>query len=213
MTEPFWSRFKPGWVAVTAVATVVLAVVAALAYVWPRDAEGTDDVATAPPVAPDPAATASQPPTGGTAPTEYLADLTPVTGGSRIVPLPEELEGAPGYERAVVIACPSNQTGDENSEVTYETRRRYETLGAALRPYRDPPDDVLVNLWFYSDPEDRLPGAAPPGDPHPEQLRMGEVRTVQEVDISDAYFLRLRVECQLPDGYMILTEVMLHPVD
>jgi hypothetical protein len=41
---------------------------------------------------------------------------------------------------------------------------------------------------------------------------MGETTTVQEVDISGAYFLRLRVEYRLPDGYVILTDAMLHPV-
>jgi hypothetical protein len=226
MAEPTKGRFRfrhPGWITaggVVAVATVVMAVVAVLEYVRPSDTLGTSDTATTRPVVPDGSSSASQPdptgepdPTGRTDPpaATNLADLTLVSGASRLAPLPEELESEAGYERAVVIACASNQTGDQISEVTYETRYLYSTLDAELRPYRDPPDNVLVNLRVFSDPQDRQPGAPPPGEPHLEQLRMGEARTVEGVEIGDSYYLRLRVECEKPSGYLILIGTVLHP--
>jgi hypothetical protein len=69
---------------------------------------------------------------------------------------------------------------------------------------------VLVNLRVFSDPQDRLPGAAPPGDPHLQQLRMGEVAAMRGVDIGESYYLRLRVECEKVGGYMILTGAVVH---
>lgn len=212
-------RFRhPGWIAggVVAAATAVMAVVAVLDYARTPDGSSAS-LGTGPSaVAAGPSTARPSEPAGpsrGTDPPAdtQLADLTLVSGSSRLAPLPDELAGGPGYERAVVIACPSNQTGDQISEVTYETRYLYSTLDAELRPYRDPADDVLVNLRVFSDPQDRQPGAPPPGEAHLEQLRMGDVRTVDGVDVGDSYYLRLRVECEKPGGYLVLAGAVLHP--
>lgn len=216
MVEFSLARFRhPGWVAggVIAVATAVLAAVAVLEYARAPNAGGASDSppATSPAVSHglDPAGPAGSTALPGPGTGTPLADLTPVSGAARLALLPEELNGEARFERAVVIACPSNQTGDRISEVTYETRHRYATLDAELRPYRNPPDDVLVNVRFFSDPQDREPGAAPPGEPYLRQLRMGEVDTVRNVGIGAAYYLRLRVECEKPGGYLILTGAVL----
>lgn len=220
-TKPPRSRFRyPGWITggVVALATAVMAVVAVLEYLEP-DADATADQGTAPATSDGPGSPSHPAPAGGADPSGdsggpvavNLANLTLISGVAALAPLPEELEDERGYEGAVVIGCPSNQTGDRFREVIYETRYLYATLDAQLRPYRNPTDNVLVNLRVYSDPPDRQPGAALPGEPHLEQLRMGETRDVRGIAIGDAYRLRLRVECEKPSGYMILVGAVLQP--
>lgn len=221
MAEGFVARVRNlGWITavVMAFATAVMAAVAVIAYVRPPDSGGrTEQVAD-----PTAAATASRTP-GGPGPTggpgtivgdgaseeTDLAGLTLISGA--LAELPAELADEPGYERAVVIACPTNETGRRINEIVFETRYLYSTLNADLHAYRDPPDSVLANLWLFSDPQDRDPGAPPPGQTHFEQLRMGATRELRGIEIGESYYLRLRVECEKPGGFVVLTGAALHP--
>ena len=132
-----------------------------------------------------------------------LDTLLPVAGQPRLRALPSALSGQPGYERAVVIACPSNDTGDQASEVTYETRSRFTQLSATLRPYREPADGVKADLFVFEDNADRKPGGPPGTKPTQVRVIMGDAGIVS-ASIGNAYYLRLRVVCEKPGGFMIL---------
>lgn len=188
-----------------ALAAIVSAVIAVLTYCQVGRTGG--DGAT-PPVVPASGATLSSSaqassedlPSGEVV---YLTSVAPDRGLTRVTELPAALHSQEGYDNALVISCPTNQTGDQMSEVVYEARNRYGTFAAILRPYRDPADDVRVELQVFSDPLDRDPGAPPPGDQGRFQLAMGQSEAIS-VTISDAYYLRLRVLCEKPGGYVIL---------
>jgi hypothetical protein len=191
------------WIQIGAIATAVAAVFAGLAYCRPPDAGRAVS-----PVVPEASTSAARPPASSAgepagAEVTYLADLEPDRGRSALTDLPPALAGEPGYDNSIVVECPTNQTGDQISEVAYETRNRYVTFEATLRPYRDPPDDVLVELQIFSDPQDRDPGVPPGGEPSLVQLPMGQDRSVSAT-IDKAYYLRLRVVCVKPGGFVIL---------
>lgn len=149
-------------------------------------------------------AAVTEPAVGGV----FLDTKVPIAGQPRLVGMPAALKGQPGYERAIAISCPSNDAGDQMSEVTYETNNRYTGLVATVRPYRDPPDGVRTDLFVFQDNADRKPGA--PLGVGPAQLRvtMGE-SAVLRAPADHAYYLRLRVVCERVGGIVILTDARL----
>jgi hypothetical protein len=196
------------WIEIGAIAAVVTTLIAVLAYcrppgvevVSPPEAARTgNDANPVPPSSASGNETASR--------VNYLANLQPIRGHARLAQLPTELADDPSYVRSIVIACPSNQTGDQISEVTFETRNRFTTFQATLRSYRDPPDDVLIELHVFSDPPDRDPGVPLGGTPQSFQLRVGESQPISTA-IEKAYHLRLRARCEKPGGFVILTSAL-----
>lgn len=202
-----------------AAAAILGTLIALLSYVLPREAGGADQPGTSKPVtrttvsgdeqSPPPGSSA----TPGTPATErtHLSALEPVAGVARLVPIPRELEDNPAHDNALVIACASNQTGDEQSEVVYATRLRFYAFKATMYAYRDPPDDLRAELEVFSDPEDRRPGATGGGGVADRtQLEFGQTGEVSAT-IDQAFYLRLRVVCEKPGGYVILTDASLLP--
>lgn len=190
----------------SAVATVIAAVFAWLTYCRPPATGGDERLPSPGAAGATTGRPGSSPATGAAAATvTYLADLRPDRGQARLAELPSALSEVDGYQNSVVIACPSNQTADQISEVAYETRNRFSTLRATIRPYRDPADDVLVELQIFSDPPDRQPGVPAGGQPYVAQVRMGDERPIATA-IDKAYYLRFRVVCEKPDGFVILTD-------
>jgi hypothetical protein len=110
---------------------------------------------------------------------------------------------------SVAIACPSNQTGDQSSEVTYETRGRYRDLETTLHPYYEPRDDILMSLEVFPDLPDHAPDTTAGRAPDTVQLRVGQEERPVSFRIDDAYYLRLRVRCEKPGGYLILGGALL----
>lgn len=211
-SRPRAARRREPWTAVVSALTAVVAtIIGVIAYVYPRDAggrAGETGVEVVSPVATGQPGSTSRPnePTAAAAGV-FLDTLQPVQGGSWLRQLPRELSADPSYQHAVVISCPSNQTGDTASEVVYETLQRYQTLTGTLRLH-GLSDGVPADLFVYQDAAERRPGG-PTGSP-PTQVRvtMGETAEVS-APASAAVYLRLRLVCEKPDGLMILTDARL----
>jgi hypothetical protein len=205
LRSPVRRRFPWGRSAAALVgaATVLGALFTTLAYCAPRDpgsAAGTGDRDRIERPTPTPVPHLPEPMTSPSV--THLKDLTLVAGAARLAPVPPELRDQPGSDQAVVITCPSNQTHDRMSEVTYELRRRFDTLTAIMDGHHDAEDAVLVELQVFADPEDREPGSTAAA-PHQVQLRTGQSRELS-VDVSGAYFLRLRLLCEVTGGSLVL---------
>jgi hypothetical protein len=195
-------------VVVGAAATVLGTTFALLTYCTPDAGTGTAPgadrtVTAAPPGAPR---TPSPPPPpsadrGGV--TVDLSTLELYQGRSRLGELPRDRADDPALRDALVIECPSNQSDDQASEVTYATRLHYHTFRATVHAIHDA--QVPVGVTVFPDPQDLLPGAAG-GDEPPDEVTLlsGQTRDL-EVDIEEAFYLRLRVRCESPGGHIALT--------
>jgi hypothetical protein len=135
----------------------------------------------------------------------YLDSLQPTAGYANLARLPRGITGKPGYGRAITIACPSNQTTDLVREVSYELGGRYHEFRATLFAYRQPADRVLVDLRLFRDPVDRMPGGGTGAEAYHGRLSVNETRNIV-ADMEGAYYLRLRVECGKPNGYIVLVD-------
>jgi hypothetical protein len=160
----------------------------------------------------------SPPPSAAPPPSwDYLAGsvLSPEAGGDRVVRLPRELRTRDEYtSHPLTVKCPSNQTGDSASEITYDLRGQYLRLDATVRPfYPDPADQRAIThvtvAARYREADGELTTkdvgrqlAAEPGG---------------EADLSAAFDgaqkLVLRVQCSDPDGIIVLTDARLTPRD
>jgi hypothetical protein len=189
-------------VVIGAAATVLGTTIALLTYCTPDGGTGAgpgaDRTATATPPGPPP-----PPPPADQGVAVDLSTLELYRGGSRLDELPREVADEPALRDALVISCPSNQSDDLSSEVTFETALLYHTFRATIHAIHDA--QVPLGLTVFPDPQDRLPGAAGGGEPEDEvTLLSGQTRQVV-ADIEGAYYLRLRVRCESPGGHIALT--------
>jgi len=88
---------------------------------------------------------------GAAAQQVFLDSLTPDTGTTNLSALPRALSGRPGYEHAVTLPCGSNNTGDTKRVVSYLLEKRYVSLSADVRSYKEKPDEYKVQIRFYAD--------------------------------------------------------------
>ena len=191
--------------------------VAVAAWQWPRSPEPAPQAS-----APAPGRTTGVPqvpptggPTGGgTSPApEYLAGTAPESGAANLVPLPRAVRAEPAYaRRALVIACPSNETGDQERSVTFALRGRHARFDAQVHPYYPPGADArsVTFVTVLAGARDRdatlttteagTQKRAAPGSPQP-----------LTADVEGAETLTLRVQCDDPGGVVALTEARLTP--
>jgi hypothetical protein len=205
------------------------AVIAVLAWVLPRTNSDASDKADASqgqsaPTVGDPvqhgsATTAPTAPTAAgqspAATVTYLDGIVPKAAGGNIVPLPRNLRDRAGFaSHPLVIHCPTNETGDETSNVTFTLNGRYVRVDATVWPYY--PDDadqqsvthVLADVGIREiDAEMTTQQAgvqqrATPGSPAP---LTAVVERAQE--------LTLKVACDDPRGLVVLTDARLTAAD
>lgn len=202
------------------VLTVISLTVALVTWLYPRDQAAPADPASQsttavaegvsapgnPPNTPTTATVTPSPEAGGT----RLDTLAPVTGRANLVELPRALRGQPGYEHAITIACPTNQSTDRKRSVTYSLLRRYVDLSATVRPYYTAQPDAVTYVTAVSgvkqadDTFTRTVSGrqttASTGVPQPLQAT---------VDGADE--LTIEVECESPQGMVVLTDARLTP--
>ncbi|GAA0795102.1 hypothetical protein [Spirilliplanes yamanashiensis] len=199
------------------VAGVLSLGVAVAAWQWPRS-PGPEPQASA--TAPEPTTGPQHvPPTGGPtgggtpAPVEYLAGTAPESGAAHLVPLPRAVRADAAYaRRALVIGCPSNETGDQERSVTFALRGRYARFDAQVHPYYPPGADArsVTFVTVFAGVRDRdatlttaEAGAqkrAAPGSPLPVAA-----------DVEGAETVTLRVQCDDPGGVVALTDARVTP--
>lgn len=211
---------------VSAWLTALSAVIAVLAWVLPRTNSDASDKADASqrqsvPTAGDPvrhSSATTAPTTVGQSPAAtvtYLDGIVPQAAGGNIVPLPRNLRDRAGFaSHPLVIHCPTNETGDATSNVTFTLNGRYVRVDATVRPYY--PDDadqqsvthVLADVGIReidAEMTTQQAGAqqrATPGSPAP---LTAVVEHAQE--------LTLKVACDDPRGLVVLTDARLTAAD
>jgi hypothetical protein len=152
------------------------------------------------------AATVALTPSSRPATSDLLVHLTPADGLPSLTDLPEALQGKPEYADSVAIACPTNESGQKQAEVRYESRSLYRGFTATLEAYREPAEGVRMQLFVFLDPQNRdfgIDGEKPGGGQ--AQLRAGETQTFTS-DVGGAYYVRFRLICEKPGGMLILRQ-------
>ncbi|MBF9134487.1 hypothetical protein I0C86_36990 [Plantactinospora sp. S1510] len=166
-----------------------------------------------PPVDPVPPTTGpTQRATAGTGVRTHLDTLRVEAGEANLSPLPRSLDGQPGYERPVVIKCPSNAGADRQREVTYRLQRRYLDFTALVRPYFPASDDHDSTVHVYALLATRAPDDTINRTTSAElfDARMAEPKSLS-ASVEGADELILRVRCQMPNGYVVFANGSLKP--
>jgi hypothetical protein len=137
--------------------------------------------------------------------------ITAQAGGDRLAELPRKLRGGASYtDHPLAIRCPSNQTGDESSDVTYALRGHYVSFDATVRPYYPTSADQRSATYVYAiagiTQRDGDLSTAIVG----QQLRASPTTpAAMSADVDGAQELTLRVKCSDPDGIVVLTDARL----
>nr|MDT0656468.1 hypothetical protein [Micromonospora sp. DSM 115978] len=198
---------RPEWIGITLALAGLL--VAVLAWQFPRFANDQQPSTT--PIL-DRSAQSAQPPTnsGESVPPSghpsamiFLDTLTVQTGGANLRELPPDLRGAPGYERSIAIACPSNQNADKERSVSYVLRGRYQEFAATVRPHFTSATDSVVYAHALAAQRQRDGTFTWQTTGSQFNALMGRPAPLT-ANVIDAEELMLRIECEHPDGMVIL---------
>ncbi|MFC6017032.1 hypothetical protein ACFP2T_12555 [Plantactinospora solaniradicis] len=160
-----------------------------------------------------PTTSTTQRETAAAAPVRTHVDTLLVEAGeANLNPLPRALDGQPGYDRSIVIKCPSNAGADRQREVTYRLQRRYLDFTAMVRPYFPARDDHDSAVYVYALLATRKPDDTINRTTSAElfDARMAEPKTLS-ANVEGADELTLRVRCQVPNGYVIFANGSLEP--
>jgi hypothetical protein len=157
------------------------------------------------PSAADPGANAS--PSTGPSPTVRLDTLAVEAGAAHLGKLPRQLADQPQYDRPIVITCPTNSGADKQHDVTYRLQRRYLDLTSTVRPFFSSPDDRDGIVLVYAQVAIRQKDGTITRVTRGQQFdaRMDNPQKLA-ADLEGADELTLRVQCQYPGGWVILTD-------
>jgi hypothetical protein len=155
--------------------------------------------------------------TGPTAGFTYLNDkaVAPQAGGDRLVELPRELRGRAEYAvHPLAVKCPSNQTGDQASEVTFPLSGHYLHFEATVRPYYPPSADQRSATYVYVVKGMPQPdGTLAIREAGEQLLAAPTAPTAVTAEIAGAQEMTIRIRCGDPDGTIVLTDARLTPTD
>ncbi|MDG4766516.1 hypothetical protein O7632_20795 [Solwaraspora sp. WMMD406] len=140
---------------------------------------------------------------------EYLSALPAHAGTTNLTELPRELRKTAGFERAIVIKCPSNQSNDKISEVTYQLFGRFDTFQATVRPYFESQPDARMHVEVLVGERTRDGGLAWAVGGGQYEANAEEPKPVSAV-VEGMQELEIQVQCQLPDGVAILVDAALY---
>jgi hypothetical protein len=179
-----------------------------------------------------PAPTTGNPPTSGptsgptsTAPSpsvpspayDYLVGsvLAPQSGADRLVRLPRPLRTRAEYaSHPLTVTCPSNQTGDSTSEITYDLRGQYLQFDATVRPfYPDAADQRAVTHVTVAARYREVDGELTTKDVGRQLAAKPGGSAGLSAAFEGAQQLVLRIRCSDPDGIIVLTDARLTPQD
>jgi hypothetical protein len=225
------SRAKHGWrqwdagvragVISAALAAVGL-VIATLAWLLPRSPDPRGSTSVPPSQAPTSSAPqASTSPAGSpkaegsVVGVDYLDMVTTQAGGDRLVELPRELRGQAQFAvHPVPIKCPTNQTSDRSSDVTYPLYGKYVRFHATVRPYYPRSANQRSVTYVYAIVGIKQKDGSLATKNVGQQLRATPTAPGGiSADVDGAQELILRVQCEDPDGIIVLTDGHLTVVD
>lgn len=180
------------------VAMVGLAVIQAVNLVpQPESDSGQGKIGNPAPPGQPPSASAtpsSSFPPGPTANDRFLDQLPVDVGAGNIQRiLPRPLDGKPGYDHPLVIACPTDPATDQFRDVRYALFKRYVDVKATVYAYTGTPDESRVQVRLYRDNQ-------PPVE---LTLVTGKSQDL-EAGLVDVDTLVIRVTCENPKASAIL---------
>jgi hypothetical protein len=201
------------WTVLGTVIGFLALVVAVLAWLLPQSATPDAGPTTTPKAAPTVAPTTALNAPAGTASVVYLdgGSFTPEAGADRLTTVPRAVRGQAGYaSHPMAVRCPSNQTGDQASDVTFPLRGRYVQFDATVRPYYPPGGDqrsvTYVTALVGVRDNDGTLRVTEAGS----QKRAGPAAPAPlTVAVDSAEKLTLRVQCDSPGGTIMLTDARL----
>lgn len=159
-----------------------------------------------------PAVTSPDAPAGGSPAAtrvEYLSALPAHAGTTNLTELPRELRETAGFERAIVIKCPSNQSNDKISKVSYQLLGRFDNFQATVRPHFDSQPDARMHVEVLVGErarDGRLVWDVGGGQ---YEATAEEPKPLSAV-VEGKQELEIQVQCQLPDGVAILVDAALY---
>ncbi|WP_430788601.1 hypothetical protein [Actinoplanes sp. G11-F43] len=208
---------------ISAVCTALALIVALLAWLWPREPGGgkKDEKAagTNPATATATATgTGTRPPApaGGTVTPVFLnsSAFPPESGAADLVEVPRAIRGKAGWTgHEIAVRCPSNQTGDSTSDVTYLLRGRYARFDVTVHPYypEDADRQAVTHVTAFVAVR-TVDGGLDTTVAGVQKAATYTAEAGLSVSVEDAEKLTLRVECGDPNGTVVLTGARLTPV-
>jgi hypothetical protein len=139
---------------------------------------------------------------------EYLSALQAYAGSTNLTELPRALRETPGFERAIVIECPSNQSNDKVSEVTYQLFGQFDTFQATVRPHFTSQPDAQMHVEVLIGERARDGGLIWTVGGGQYQATVEQPGALSAV-VEGMQELKIQVRCQLPDGVAILVDAAL----
>jgi hypothetical protein len=195
------------WLAV--ITLVVTSGIALGAWLLPRQPKDPD-LASGAQNPPQPVPAGSTPPAATVPPAltgngnaTYLATLGPQSGGGNLAALPRALNGKAGYEQPIVVQCPTNQTGDKVRSVTYLLRGRYLDFAATVRPYYTAVKDSRTHVHARTGVKER-DGTLTQQTKGTQFGATMEAPATVAADVEGAEELTIQVECEHPQGVVVL---------
>ncbi|WP_123601151.1 hypothetical protein [Micromonospora sp. Llam0] len=194
-------------------ATALGVIVAVFAWLFPvgqqaipaptasTDASATTSAATSP--------DATQGGSPATTRVEYLSALPAHAGAGNLTDLPRELREIDGFEHAIMIKCPSNQSNDKVSKVSYQLFGRFDTFQATVRPHFDSQPDARMHVEVLVGERTRDGGLAWDVGGGQYQATAEQPGSLDAV-VEGIQELEIQVQCQLPDGVAILVDAALY---
>jgi len=189
-------------------------VVALLAWLWPQPSDHDDRPGSRPSST---VATTGRAPVATTAvPAAEFLDAggpTAEAGSGRITALPRAIKADAGYaNHPVAIRCPSNQAGDQVSDVTYSLLGRYAQFEATVHPYYPPNTDqgsatYVTVLTAVRDSDNTLTTS----EAGSQKRASPAAPLALSVPVDHAEKLTIRVQCGDPDGMVVLTGARVTP--
>lgn len=111
---------------------------------------------------------------------------------------------------AIAIKCPTNQTSDQTSDVTFPLRGRYYQFDATVRPYYPKGTDqqavTHVTVLIGIRQKDGTLATTEAGSQKRASVAAPAALTAT---VDNAEIMTLRIECQNPSGTIVLADARL----
>ncbi|MBW6436919.1 hypothetical protein KZ829_24560 [Actinoplanes hulinensis] len=145
--------------------------------------------------------------------TTFLAGgaFHPESGATDLTEVPRTIRGKPGYTgHEIAIRCPSNETGDQTSDVTYLLLGRYAQFDVTVRPYFPAGTDQQAATYVSAMiGTKRSDGGLDTTIAATQKTATPTASAELSAPVDHAEKLTLRIECGNPNGVVVLTDARL----
>jgi len=212
-----WQRWSGVATALGTAIALIGVIVAVLAWLRPQSPADSRTAASPTWVSPNEVS-----PNGGTATPTAIPPLpadagpvfldsgafAPVAGADNVVELPRGVTAS----HAIAVKCPTNQSSDQASDVTFPLHGRYYQFDATVRPYypKDADQQSVTHVTASTGTRQR-DGTLTVAEVGSQKRASAAAPATLTATVDKADTLILRVECQDPDGTILLTDARLSP--